>query len=702
MRLRTISVTATAVLLLCSILFVSPATGATKRSDTARADATPARTHKVKVDGTPLIEKMKIPRQPNAKEAAEIAAAGDTTEPQCNTDENDIETLTLTLQSWDPNNPLTQDVVFFRETASDAPGRARLWVAWDFLATAWGPPDEITCEQLDALQQAADGIIDTDQYYFGDYVQRPAGSPNIDILVYNVVDEMYFDEDYGSYIAGFFSSAYQDLFNRNIFVLDSYDWAGGLGPDAEEPNSIEGIFAHELEHLIHADHDASELSWIDEGLAELAVYLNGFGHTSNTIWYIAYHRDSLTMWGSQLEDYGGSYLFQLYLLENFGTRDGDTWSPDWTRGMVDQQLDGIAAVEAQTGKSMKTLFDAWMLANLEDDPSREAVDGLPMGYDEIDLNPYVDPYYGPWSIRTAIKSIYGAGSNGNLPVSRYWGGSMSGSVEWPQGAAAPYAPYYRSYGGQNPSMNLRFRGDGESGVAPPEGTKLVGAGSGSMLTDRILALKDPVGGTLTFKTWFDIEEDWDYGFVEVSTSGGPWTAIPGTITRESTNPFGSTAWLNALGTATSTDAAITGASGAWLDAEFDIPPNSMVRFNYYTDEAVNGRGWFIDDVAIDGFSDGFEDGDGNWSLGGWSLSTGLFANDWIGAYVNPIKQSGKKVSDEIAYLEGELDPEGVERFMATIDTSTLGDGRVVVAFANRGATDDAFDADYQILVKKKG
>jgi len=688
MKFRTISVAATAVLLLCSVLFTTPAVGA------------PSRGHKVRVDGTPLIEKMKIPRQPTAKEAAQAVAAGATTDAMCI---GEIETLTLTMQSWDPANPLTQDVVFFRETEAASPGLARVWVAWDFLTTAYGRTDEITCEQIAALQGSTDEIVAKDVKYFGDYVQRPAGNPKIDILVYNVVDEAYFDPDYPSYIAGFFSTAYQQQFDRNIFVLDSYDWAGQLGPDADEPYQIEATFAHELEHLIHADHDPSELSWIDEGLAELAIYLNGFGHGPTLVtWGLAYHRDALTMWGSQLEDYGVSYLFQLYLLENFGEKANGEWSPDWTRAMVDQQLDGIAGVEAQTGKSMKTLFDAWMLANLEDDPSREAVDGLPMGYNEIDTNPYVDPYYGPWSIRRAIRDIYGAGSNGNLPVSRYWGGSMSGSVEWPQGAAAPYAPYYKSYGGLSPSMNIRFRGDGESGVAPPEGTNLVAAGGGSLLTDRILELKDPVGGTLTFKTWYDIEEDWDYGFVEVSTNGGPWTAIPGSITRESTNPFGSTAWLNALGTATSTDAAITGSSGGWLDAEFDIPPNSKVRFNYYTDEAVNGRGWFIDDVAIDGFSDGFEAGDGNWSLGGWSISTGLFANDWVGAYVNPVKERGRKAFDEIGYLQGELDAEGVERIVATLDTSTLGDGRVVVAFANRGATDDAFDADYTILVKKKG
>jgi hypothetical protein len=666
------------------------------------AGAAPAKQHKVAVDGTPFIEKMKTPAQPSPAKARRLVAAGETIAAKCIAE---TQTMVLSLASFDPNHPLVQDVVFFRETAADAPGRTRLWVAWDFLATAWGPADQITCEQLTALQQAADGIIDTDVEYFGGYEQRPDGNPNIDILIYNVVDESYFDPNYGSYIAGFFSSSFQSLFNRNIFILDSYDWAGGLGPNAEEPYMIEGTFAHELVHLIMNDHDPSELDWVGEGLAELAVHLNGFGHTSNTTWYLAYHRDSLTMWGSQLEDYGGCYLFQLYLLENFGTKVNGEWSPDWTRAMVDQPLDGIAGVEVQTGTDMTTLFDAWMLANLQDDPTREAAGGLPMGYEEIDTNPYMDPIYGPWSIRRGIKAIYGADANGNLPISRYGGGSVSGSVEFPMGAAAPYAAYYKSYGGQNPLLSVRFRGDGVSGVAPPEGTHLVGSGGGTLLTDRTLLLNAPVGGTLTFKTWYDIEEEWDYGFVEVSTDGGSsWNAIPGTITRHSTNPNLSTAWANALGGATSTDAAITGASNGWVDASFGLPAGSgvLVRFNYYTDEAVNGRGWFIDDVQATGFADGFETGSGNWSLGGWTVSSGLFQNDWIGAYVNPVRLNGKPASTEIAYMDGTVGTDGYERLGAMIDTSTLGKGRVIVAFANRAAFDEAFDANYLLLAKKKG
>ena len=658
---------------------------------------------KIPVSGTPFIEKMELPAQLSAAEAAEAVAQGTTTGSKCAGDDT---TLTLTIPSFDPNDPGSQDVVFFRETADPSPGKATLWVGWDFLTTAYGREDVITCEQLEYLQSQLDSIVDTDVKYFGDYVERPPGNENIDILIYNIVDEDYFDPEFGSYIAGFFSSGFQQQFNQNIVFVDSLNWEAylGSGPNSLDPFRIEGTVAHELEHLIHNDHDPDEDSFIDEGLAELAVFLNGFGHTGNTVFYLAFHRDSLTMWGSQLEDYGGSYLFQLYLLENFGEKTGGVWDTDWTLDLVNEQANGIAGVEAMTGEEFNVLFDAWILANLRDDPSLSGAGGFPLGYDEIDLNPFVHPIYGPWSIRRAITDIYGADTHGNLPINRYFGGSMSGTVEFPIGAAPPYAGIYKSYAGAATYRTVSLRGDAASGVAPVEGSYEAASGGGHQLTDRTLALDTPVGGTLTFSTWFDIEEEWDYGFVEASTdSGANWQQLSGSVTRTSTNPNGSTAWTNALGSATSTDAAITGSSGGWVDAEFTLPAASgvLVRFNYYTDEAVNGQGWFIDDVKVGSlFADGFESGAGSWSMGGWTVTTGLFDNDWIVAFENPIDLPGRSDELELGYLDGVVS-NGYERISGRIDTSRLGRGELIVAFANR-PDESPFDAGYLLLVRKKG
>lgn len=64
---------------------------------------------------------------------------------------------------------------------------------------------------------------------------------------------------------------------------------------------------------------------------------------------------------------------------------------------------------------------------------------------------------------------------------------------------------------------------------------------------------------LSFWTWFDIEQDWDYGLVEVSVDGGAtWTTVPGNLTTNP-NPNGNNSEGNG----------ITGTTG-WVQGNFDL------------------------------------------------------------------------------------------------------------------------------------
>lgn len=666
----------------------------------------------IPVDISSRLKNRAAPAQPTPQEAEDAVASSPTIAPQCG---GSGDTLTITIPSFDPANPGEQDVVFWQESAG---GSATLWVAWDFLATQYGRQDVITCDMLAYLQGTMDSIVDTDVHYFGDYVQRPEGNANIDVMIYNIVDESSFDPEFPFYIAGFFWSNLNLAFDRNMIFIDSLDWANRLGSNDSpwrgtdsslwRENLYEGTVAHELEHLIHFDQDADEDSWIDEGMADLAEYLNGYGHPDgHVVYYLAFHRTPLTVWGGGLEDYGASYLFQLYLLENFGSQDGGSftgWSNAWTRQLISEQDNSIAGVEAATGANFNDLYDTWIVANYLDDPSQSGAGGFPVGYNEIELNPYESPTYGPWSIHRAIIDVYDAGHHGNLPVDRYYGGYVSGTVEFPAGEVPPYTPVYGLYKGMEPEMGIYLEGNAQSGVAPHSGSYEAASGGGHLLSDRMLALNTPAGGTLSFWTWFDIEEDWDYGFVEASTDGGStWSPLPGNITRSSSNPNSSTAWANSLvGGQDSTDTAITGNSNGWVQATFALPAASdvLVRFSYYTDEAVNGQGWFIDDVSTDtGFSDGFEDGTGaNWNLGGWTVTTGLFANDWIAGFINPIYERGQLQSAEWDYLDGELSGDA-EVITGLVDTSRLNRESAIVFFANRPG-ENPFASEYLLLVEK--
>src|SRR5574340_1621946 len=79
------------------------------------------------------------------------------------------------------------------------------------------------------------------------------------ILVFNIVDEAYYDPAFPFYTAGYFWPEMNDVYaRRNIIHIDSHDWANRVGPDAARPFLYEQVFTHEYEHAIHYDHDAGE------------------------------------------------------------------------------------------------------------------------------------------------------------------------------------------------------------------------------------------------------------------------------------------------------------------------------------------------------------------------------------------------------------------------------------------------------------
>ncbi len=134
---------------------------------------------------------------------------------------------------------------------------------------------------------------------------------------------------------------------------------------------------------------------------------------------------------------------------------------------------------------------------------------------------------------------------------------------------------------------------------------------------RVVAV--PEGGVLSFETWYDIETDWDYGYVEVSLDGLAWTTLPGydaddALFTTDDNPNGSNQGNG-----------ITGVSGGWFSASFDLSEYGgqtvLLRFRYETDAYVANPGWLIDDIAINGFYDDVEAGNQGWTEDGWYIIT---------------------------------------------------------------------------------
>ncbi|MFQ5453135.1 MAG: M14 family zinc carboxypeptidase [Candidatus Zixiibacteriota bacterium] len=96
------------------------------------------------------------------------------------------------------------------------------------------------------------------------------------------------------------------------------------------------------------------------------------------------------------------------------------------------------------------------------------------------------------------------------------------------------------------------------------------------------------GDSLKFWTNYNIETDWDYAYVEISTDGLNYITIPGNITTDY-NPYG-----NNRGNG------ITGTSGNWVEGLFDLSAFEdqfiYIRFTYMTDGYVAWDGIYIDDI----------------------------------------------------------------------------------------------------------
>ncbi|MBL1118862.1 immune inhibitor A [Streptomyces sp. 110] len=176
-------------------------------------------------------------------------------------------------------------------------------------------------------------------------------------------------------------------------------------------------------------------------------------------------------------------------------------------------------------------------------------------------------------------------------------------------------------------------------VAPAEGSKQWWSGMGDDLKNTLTRSVDLTGkskASLDLQGWWDIEENYDYLYAEVSTDGGAnWTPVDGT----------------ADGKAIPRDAgdkpALTGTSGAYKKLSFPLDAYAGkkidLRFRYQTDGGVAQKGFAADAITLtaDGapvFSDGAEGDDNGWTAKGFSRIGGSFTKDYPQYYLAENRQ----------------------------------------------------------------
>jgi hypothetical protein len=533
----------------------------------------------------------------------------------------------------------------------------------DFTPCADASADDylITQAQINALgDELASHIVAVDEAHYGDVGtavgEDGTSSNDLVMLVYNVQDESYYDCSVTTYAAGYFAPEYINDAGMNVIVVDAFDWANRIGDDAEQPNLYEGVIAHELEHLLMNYSDPGEPSWVDEGLADMAIFLNGYDiGGSHLTYHQVFHREtSLTRWGGGLENYGASLTYFLYLWEQAGGNGDGTYNADsqydgaggdlLIKLIFQNAADGMAGVQAaidqfnaQTGANLRSateLFQDWAIAVKLDDEGSSRWD-----IRNIDFG---DPAYTSWTVDIANETFWNRRGQyyGRMPEAKW-----QNHPRVPGQTALPFGVSYEDFRNIGKFFSFSFQGDPTERVAPHSEPDHWWGGADSQ-EESILDVGSAgttAGAVVDFWTWYFIEEGWDYGYLEALVNG-EWVTVPlfnnGTEVTTDTNPHDNNEEGNGL----------TGTSGGayFVDEPTYIQLQSAplpagttdVRFRYSTDAAYVDTGFFVDDVTVGGQAATLSSAPGN-----WLLTTGVQNNNWVVQVLSPCDLTPGTTSD---------------------------------------------------------
>ncbi len=168
------------------------------------------------------------------------------------------------------------------------------------------------------------------------------------------------------------------------------------------------------------------------------------------------------------------------------------------------------------------------------------------------------------------------------------------------------------------------------GITAAEGEQYLYSGAGDDRTANATSpsFTVPSGGQLTAKVNYDLESDWDYGYLLVSTDGGETFTPVETSLSTTTNPNGNNHGYGITGTS----------DGAWVDLSADLSAYAgqqvQVRFQTVNDAAVHHMGLLVDDVQVgSALESGFEGDSTDWTLDAFIVTDGTYTQEFNQYYV---------------------------------------------------------------------
>lgn len=486
----------------------------------------------------------------------------------------------------------------------------------------WWIVDGLNVEQGDLDRAAAELetriVPNLRQAYGSEWSPGIDADPRINVLVARIPGQA----------AGYYSSTdeqprwiYEFSAEREI-VFINMPTGGRLATDG-----LYGTIAHEFCHMIQFNKRARSNVWFSEGQAELCSR-SGSPSTSS-----GFEGLFLQQPDTQLNDwpelgnisalhYGGSFLFLEFLRQHAGGE--DLINAFLAKGIdTPDDLDTVLRARGQPGA--EELFADFVAANAL---LRETAD---------------DRYkYAPGMARLGTP----AGPTAQDRVAA--GSTLRTKVQ-------PYAARYVEL--PREKATVRFDGAAGARVIPTEphsGAAFWWSDRADQLDStlvRTVDLRSARAPTLRFWTWYAIEADFDYAYVEVSTDGGQkWTTLRATSTT-TTDPNG----VN-LGHG------LTGLSGggkdpAWVEQSVDLGAFAgkevQLRFQYVTDGALSLHGMAIDDLEIAeiGWRDDAE-ADRDWKANGFVRSTNLVKQRFV---VQLIRFGARATVERHAVPDGKLE-----------------------------------------------
>jgi hypothetical protein len=595
---------------------------------------------------------------------------------------------------------LDYDLEFKEFTLRSVGENVEIWVAED-LSFPEGDPRPypvVTQEQVDKLRDEFDSnIYPKATAFFGtpdplDGSHSPlsstyyTGSDKVIMLVDNVKDDNYYDPDYPFFVAGFFWGTLEYYINRNIITIDTNSWETRL------ENTFFGTTIHELQHLIHADNDGAEESWINEGMSTFSEYLGGYGHDNKSInFYLDHPENSLVNWDEHrvtatgpetIADYAQVYLFTLYMNDKFGQ--------DFIRDLALNESQGINSVSEvleahRINLDFTELYQNFITALALD--SDKVGNGL-YKFDSINLRDVaVDDKGTPRGMTVNYEEAKKYEKEG-VPA---WGGDFK---------VLDFNDKIRSISFDG----VDFLSTPWQSVADPlaDDNHVLWGNDGDEVDNALIFEADLSAvdqATLKFDNYIDIEEQWDFGMVQVSTDGGStWASLSNDNTRSDVDSAGYPKIKDNL-------PGFTGKYTEWRNETFDLSAYAgqkvLVSFRYLTDWGTTEAGWYIDNIEIPeiGYSN-----DGNSIDGFKSMSEimGEYVNYTV-TFINE-KVAGNKKGEKADYKVITVDPFNVSEEDALTIRQLFKDGKtyMITSYAAPADQKSPVDYTYEVHFKVKG